>query len=189
MKLNKTAMRMLFLVTTNYEFTIAMIKMLESSNRFVDKDKLFSYLVNECNIDMSEDKSVNYLSCEELNVLTKCVYDFILKDLKESKTVVLSKTLINKEEAEEKITKIFNSIDIVRIVKEEISNKELIELIYTNKSHIIRDFKYDYMSFIKSYIGLVNIHYELDNFTYIDEDLKFNKKDDFWQDIEYELRK
>lgn len=177
MKLNKTAMRMLFLVTTNYEFTIAMIKMLESSNRFVDKDKLFSYLVNECNIDMSEDKRVNYLSCEELNLLTKCVYDFTLKELNKSKSFDFSKTVIN-EKVEYKINEVFNGIDIVRIVKEDISNKELIELIYTNKSHIIKEFKFDYIDFIKRHISLF-IDYKMKNYVYIDEYIKYINIDEY----------
>lgn len=155
MRMKKIDLRMLFLVSCNLEFFITMIKMLSNMNVKVNEERLFDYLVNECNVDLSVSHiDNNVLSYPELSRLSNFFNSFVkrekelsnieVKEIKEIKEVRVFKKI--------KEVKPFSSFKTTKTYKKFLKDKsfESISELFSEHKHLL-DYHFDFVNELRSY--------------------------------------
>lgn len=167
MKLKNVELRMLFLVSCNYEFFMAMLKMLAQRNVRVNEERLFDYLVNECNVDLRDDhRDGKVLSYVELSRLSSFFNYFVkrekelsnkeVKEVKEVKEFIETKCFIGTKEVrvfkKTKDVKPFSSFKRNKTYKKFLKDKsfESISELFSEHKHLL-DYHFDFVNELRNY--------------------------------------
>lgn len=151
MKMKNIDLRILFLVSCNYEFVVAMLKMLSQRNVKVNEERLFDYLVNECSVDLRDDhKEGKVLSYVELSRLSSFFNSFIKREKEISGKEV--KGVQDLEVKEVKEVKPFSHFKANKTYQEFIRYKsfESFSELFSEHKHLL-DYNFDFVNGLRSY--------------------------------------